>query len=555
MEGRRPRRIGFDLDNTIIDYRALFLGLARREAWVPTGCDAEKSAVKQGLRDLAGEPGLAECRWRQLQAWAYGDDLHQAYVFEGFTACVQMLRKFHVELFIVSHKTEVSNFDTDVQLRVAARRFLQRRGFFGHVAVGGLGFSEQSIFFEDTRQAKAARIAALELDVFVDDLPEMFATAGFPSETQPLWFHPPAPEDSTAPTTVDGLPRFSTWSEIQWWFDLQLGVTPPLPPTCDWSPLRDGGNNNLFQVGCVDGSRWALKTYGRDDAAACQRVQREAAFVHALHDCGVTDIAAPRGDGDDWLLSAWLDGQPVTVEDDAAWHQLFAFLRRLDAVGRELGEDALPAAAHARFCLNAFVDQIQHRFDAIASACASDSLLKEMKNFVSTNLATELLQMKKEFKVFCRDHQLQPGALLPPAMRFPSPSDFGFHNALQVNGRLMFVDFEYAGWDDPAKLLADMVHHLGFNTPYARRLAMVRDFMATRRHDPGLALRFQAVHDLVGLEWILIVLNVALPEERRRKLRAGACGGDEIALISQRLQRAKLLQSNIHRLRKTSISV
>lgn len=553
MAGRRPRRVGFDLDNTIIDYRALFLGLGRREGWLPADCRPEKSAVKQGLRALADDAALAEKRWRQLQAWAYGDALHQAYVFDGFAACVQLLRKFHVELFIVSHKTEVSNFDTDVHLRVAARRFLHGRGFFGHAAIGGLGFSEQAVFFEDTRQAKAARIAALDLDVFVDDLPEMFATAGFPATTQALWFSPPAPDGADTP--VDGLPRFSTWSELTWWFDLHCDITPALPPTRSWRPLRDGGNNCLFQVGCADGSRWALKTFGRDDPAAGVRVQREAAFVRALQDQGIDTVAAPRGDGDHWLLSQWLDGTPLTAEDDAAWQQLFAFLRRLDAAGRDLAEDALPAAAHARFSLNAFVAQIQQRFDAIQGACANEPLLKEVESFVSANLATDLLQMKEDFKVFCREHQLDPDAVLAPALRFPSPSDFGFHNALEVDGRLMFVDFEYAGWDDPAKLLADLVHHLGFTTPYPRRLALVQEFIPSRRHDPDLGLRFRAVHDLVALEWILIVLNVAVPEERRRKLRAGVCGGDEIALISQRLQRAKLLQSNIQRLRKTSISV
>ena len=33
----------------------------------------------------------------------------------------------------------------------------------------------------------------------------------------------------------------------------------------------------------------------------------------------------------------------------------------------------------------------------------------------------------------------------------PSPSDFGFHNILCEDGRLNFVDFEYAGIDDLAK--------------------------------------------------------------------------------------------------------
>ena len=47
---------------------------------------------------------------------------------------------------------------------------------------------------------------------------------------------------------------------------------------------------------------------------------------------------------------------------------------------------------------------------------------------------------------------LSMSAALPKETRCLSPSDFGFHNALlEATGKLRFVDFEYAGWDDPAK--------------------------------------------------------------------------------------------------------
>jgi hypothetical protein len=36
-----------------------------------------------------------------------------------------------------------------------------------------------------------------------------------------------------------------------------------------------------------------------------------------------------------------------------------------------------------------------------------------------------------------------------------SPSDFGFHNAIRTASGVRFIDFEFAGWDDPAKTLAD----------------------------------------------------------------------------------------------------
>ena len=50
----------------------------------------------------------------------------------------------------------------------------------------------------------------------------------------------------------------------------------------------------------------------------------------------------------------------------------------------------------------------------------------------------------------------------PQRLRVLSPSDFGFHNALRrPDGTIVFVDFEYFGWDDPAKMMADAMLHPG----------------------------------------------------------------------------------------------
>lgn len=44
---------------------------------------------------------------------------------------------------------------------------------------------------------------------------------------------------------------------------------------------------------------------------------------------------------------------------------------------------------------------------------------------------------------------------LDPNHRCISPSDFGFHNAICTEEGVRFIDFEFAGWDDPAKTFAD----------------------------------------------------------------------------------------------------
>jgi hypothetical protein len=106
------------------------------------------------------------------------------------------------------------------------------------------------------------------------------------------------------------------------------------------------------------------------------------------------------------------------------------------------------------------------------------------------------------------------------------PSDFGFHNALRdEKGRLTFIDFEYFGWDDPAKLTADILLHPG--TPVAPELRS-RFRAAAKKlygHDPNFAARLGAFHPLFGLRWVLILLNEFHPERWRRRMLAGASDG------------------------------
>jgi len=44
---------------------------------------------------------------------------------------------------------------------------------------------------------------------------------------------------------------------------------------------------------------------------------------------------------------------------------------------------------------------------------------------------------------------------LPTDKRCVSPSDFGFHNAIKTKQGVKFFDFEFGGWDDPAKAIVD----------------------------------------------------------------------------------------------------
>ncbi|MDA8716491.1 aminoglycoside phosphotransferase family protein [Alphaproteobacteria bacterium] len=122
-----------------------------------------------------------------------------------------------------------------------------------------------------------------------------------------------------------------------------------------------------------------------------------------------------------------------------------------------------------------------------------------------------------------------------------SPSDFGFHNVLvTADGRVNFVDFEYAGWDDPAKLLCDFVLHpaMKLNVSFAKRFVagisiedVNKDWLLSRCH---ILFGFSIVR------WVCIIMNIFLPHHLERKMFAkpGLCVS---SLKMRQITEAKLM--------------
>jgi len=126
-----------------------------------------------------------------------------------------------------------------------------------------------------------------------------------------------------------------------------------------------------------------------------------------------------------------------------------------------------------------------------------------------------------------------------------SPSDFGFHNALaEPNGNIRFLDFEYAGWDDPAKVAGDFFAQLAVPVPseFFDRFAteIGHNFSSSEKISDRAALLRPAYQ----IKWCCIALNVFLPVHLARR-RFADPGIDEIALKQNQLAKARQLLNSI----------
>jgi hypothetical protein len=143
-------------------------------------------AAKSEIRDyLRSKPG-GEVAWQGLQGWVYGKGISGAEIFSGVRDFLAACQRASAEVFIVSHKTRYGHQDPDrTDLREAARGWMQGAGLIGSA---DSALSLDHIYFEDTLAAKVDRVASLDLDVFIDDLIDVFEQPHFPQRTKPILF-------------------------------------------------------------------------------------------------------------------------------------------------------------------------------------------------------------------------------------------------------------------------------------------------------------------------------------------------------------------------------
>ena len=143
---------------------------------------------------------------------------------------------------------------------------------------------------------------------------------------------------------------------------------------------------------------------------------------------------------------------------------------------------------------------------------------EEIRSFLMTELDEEYKNLAKRTYI-SSDFNKE----LKPDEKIISPSDFGLHNAkLGKDGKLAFFDFEYAGWDDPAKTIADFFTQPAFPPPMNQLpscFPLLVDILSPQNMDK-LLRRLPIVFQIIRLKWSFILLNDYHPVYSKRRTLA-----------------------------------
>ncbi|MBM3515861.1 MAG: hypothetical protein FJX59_19420, partial [Alphaproteobacteria bacterium] len=219
-----------------------------------------------------------------------------------------------------------------------------------------------------------------------------------------------------------------------------------------------GGANNLVFLGDDGSSRLVIKSHPQLGGAGERRFRAESEFLRHAND--VAADLVPRVVATDHALRAiameelvgtpFGDQAPPTAESVAAAARLLTQLNR----DRTFARTRITLDAADGFqALSEHRRDIERRVNELTAEHLAGPLRTEGNSLIAGTL--------KAWEKACGalDVALGHGAVadeLDALLRCVSPSDFGFHNAVHTTTGTRFFDFEFAGWDDPAKCLADV---------------------------------------------------------------------------------------------------
>lgn len=529
-------RIGLDFDNTIANYDQAFPKVARIIGVANTASSKRKLRV-----ELEKSPD-GERTWQRIQGLVYGRYIDEARPHEGVHEFIQRALLLGHDLFVVSHKTEYGHFDESrTPLRIAAVTWLRDHEIVGE---SDHSISPTRVYFSDTRAEKLSAIRELKLDIFIDDLLEVLTEPAFPNATKRVLF---APSDSKMDTSEQDLmgqhqlSRASSWKSFA--NELFGELTPhevgdiaqQLWPTyriTEVSRVVGRGNSQVFRVEHDNGIA-ALKAY--PDLVLDRRSRRATEWLalNLLTDRG-QPVPTPLATSEklNWSLLSWVSGVAPQPDDSQALQQALTFMRSLHRIshdrpqGHGLASEACMTPAEIARQIDERILQLQGLEHPELMSFLNGEVLSERNNRVSS--ARELLGSHWNLEV-------------PESERILSPSDFGFHNAITTaDGRVVFYDFEYFGWDDPVKLVSDFALHPGAAIHPSLAQQWIDSTCKIFEDVGGFRSRLAACMPLYSLRWTLILLNEFRPAVAQKRLLAQGNLVAELPRIqSEQLEKAR----------------
>lgn len=304
-----------------------------------------------------------------------------------------------------------------------------------------------------------------------------------------------------------------------------------------------GANNRSYS--CLIGEKNVfVKYFLKSNSDLREKISAEWNFLRYLEDLGEKDVPIPIAVNyeKNFIVLSYFEGLQATLSKNRI--QLLEgsadFINRINRSRYGSSSLELPLASEHTSSIRDYVRLNNLKLVELENAIQGEALVVRQLLQKTRNLSNSLDSQFSDFSEISDLKLLKEQLCL-------SPSDFGFHNMLiKSDCSTKFIDFEYAGWDDPAKLLCEFVLHPAMKLDLYEARVFI-DRIDIEGIDPSwLRSRCQNLFGYALIRWVCIILNLFLPAHLERKLFANP-SLNIVESKSKQVEKAEIMVSNFER--------
>ena len=281
------------------------------------------------------------------------------------------------------------------------------------------------------------------------------------------------------------------------------------------------GKNNLVRKVYFKNKKYIYKKYIKNNTNGIKysRYNSETSFIKFLRKKNIKNLPSiiktnPKTQEN---LFNFIEGKKIEKITKKDILQCINFIKKINKNIFDNRVTKYKKATEACLSIDSHIETAQRRIKMLSITRGKNGIYKKAAFFVKKTLQKKLVEIKKiVFKTYSKKDAAKK---LEKKKLILSPSDFGFHNVIKKNSKLFFFDFEYAGMDDPVKLISDFICQPDHKLSKKQSLFFYKNILKIFSDRHEINRRFNAVIHIHRIKWCCVILSEILNKKyfERRK--------------------------------------
>ena len=273
------------------------------------------------------------------------------------------------------------------------------------------------------------------------------------------------------------------------------------------SKIKEGRNNNVYLY-TEKNRKFIIKKFKNYFGTKYDRYFTEKIFIEYLKKKKINNISHIIGSNkkEKILYFNYINGKKIKRPNKNHLNECLKFLKKINHKTTHKNfqfQKASDACLSVQDHINACEKRIYKLRNKYNFKKDNDS--KKIYKFLKNQIIPEFKIVKSNIKYSFEKSQIKKS--LNNNHLILSPSDFGFHNIIKKNDQIYFIDFEYAGWDDPRKLVCDFILNPDYLISKKNKIFFLTNFDHIFKTKLSNSNQFRLILKFHFLKWACMIIN------------------------------------------------